>query len=101
MPSSGMFRRVACVRTDVSEERIASIITLERIGELGIMLTVSSSWRNDSFTLMLQAIISSETSVAIKATRCHIPEDDILHVSDFFDGSISTYTSKQNSDVNT
>jgi hypothetical protein len=35
MPSSGMLRRVGLVRTDVSEELIASIIRVTRIGELG------------------------------------------------------------------
>jgi hypothetical protein len=34
MPSSGMFRRVDLVRTDVSEELSASIIRVTRIGEL-------------------------------------------------------------------
>jgi hypothetical protein len=34
MPSSGMLRRVALVITDVSEERIASIIRVIRVGEL-------------------------------------------------------------------
>jgi demethoxyubiquinone hydroxylase (CLK1/Coq7/Cat5 family) len=33
--SSVMLRRVALVRTDVSEERIASIIRVTKIGELG------------------------------------------------------------------
>jgi hypothetical protein len=32
---SGMLRRVALVRTDVSEELNASIIRVTRIGELG------------------------------------------------------------------
>jgi hypothetical protein len=35
MVSSGMLRRVAFVRTDVSEELSASIIRVTRIGELG------------------------------------------------------------------
>jgi hypothetical protein len=35
MPSSGMLRRVALVRTDVSEEHSAPIIRVTRIGELG------------------------------------------------------------------
>jgi hypothetical protein len=37
MSSSGMLRRVALVRTDVSEERSASIISVTRIGELGTL----------------------------------------------------------------
>jgi hypothetical protein len=37
-----MLRRVAYVRTDVSEELSASIIRVTRIGELGTTLAVSS-----------------------------------------------------------
>jgi hypothetical protein len=43
MPSSGMLRRVALVRTGGSEERIASIIRVTRIGELGISLAVTTN----------------------------------------------------------
>jgi hypothetical protein len=43
MPSSGMLRRVALIRADVSEERIASIIRVKRIGELGITLAVTNN----------------------------------------------------------
>jgi hypothetical protein len=42
MPSSGMWRRIALVRTDVSEDRIASVIRVKRISELGT-LAVSSN----------------------------------------------------------
>jgi hypothetical protein len=35
MASSGMLRRVALVRTDVSDDLSASFIRLKRIGELG------------------------------------------------------------------
>jgi hypothetical protein len=43
MPSSGMLRHVALVRTDVSEELSASVIRVPRIGELGTMLAVTSN----------------------------------------------------------
>jgi hypothetical protein len=41
MASSEMLRRVALVRTDVSEERIASIIRVEETSELGTTLAVT------------------------------------------------------------
>jgi hypothetical protein len=43
MASSGMLRRVALVRTDVSEELSTSFIRVTRIGELGTMLAVTSN----------------------------------------------------------
>jgi hypothetical protein len=43
MPSSGMLPRVALVRTDASEEYIASIIMMTRLSELGTTLTVTSN----------------------------------------------------------
>jgi hypothetical protein len=45
MPSSGMLRRVALVRTDVSEELSSSFIRVARIGELRTTLAVSSNRR--------------------------------------------------------
>jgi hypothetical protein len=45
MVSFGMLRRVALVRTDVSEELSASFIRLTRIGELGTTLAVTSNRR--------------------------------------------------------
>jgi hypothetical protein len=60
MASSGMLRRVALVRTDVSEELIASIIRVIRIDEV-------------------EALRYSKTSVLTRATRRNIPEDGILH----------------------
>jgi hypothetical protein len=38
-----MLRRVALERTDISEERIAYIIRVERISELGTMLAVTGN----------------------------------------------------------
>jgi hypothetical protein len=45
MVSSGMLRRVALVRTAVSEELSASFIRVTRIGELGTTLAVTSNRR--------------------------------------------------------
>jgi hypothetical protein len=45
MASSGMLRRVALARTDVSEKRSASFIRVTRIGELGTSLAVTSNRR--------------------------------------------------------
>jgi hypothetical protein len=43
MASSGMLRLVALVRSDVSEERIASIIMVERTSKIGATLTVTNN----------------------------------------------------------
>jgi hypothetical protein len=45
MASSGMLRRVALVRTEVSEELSASFIKMTRISELGTTLAVTSNRR--------------------------------------------------------
>jgi hypothetical protein len=77
MVSSGMLRRVALVRTDVSEELRASFIKVTKIGELGTTLAVTSS--PILVTLMKEALRASETSVLTRATRRNIQEDGILH----------------------
>jgi hypothetical protein len=43
MVISGMLRRVALVKTDISEELRASIIRVKIIGELGTMLARTSN----------------------------------------------------------
>jgi hypothetical protein len=45
MVSSGMLRRVALVKTDVSEEPGASFIGVTRIGELGTTQAATSNRR--------------------------------------------------------
>jgi hypothetical protein len=45
MASSGMLRRVALVRINVSEELSASFIRVTRIGELGTTLAVTNNRR--------------------------------------------------------
>jgi hypothetical protein len=87
MASSGILRRVALVRTDVSEELGASFIMVARIGELRNnasvrRLLVAASVIPSSpipVTLMKEALSSSETSLLTRATRRNIPEDAILH----------------------
>jgi hypothetical protein len=80
---------VALVRTDGSEERISSVISVGRISELGTsavtsnvnQLLVTANIVPSSLillTLTKEAIRSSETSVITRVTRRHIPDDGIL-----------------------
>jgi hypothetical protein len=75
MVFSGMLRRVALVRTDVSKEIRSFFIRVTRIGELASLLPSSPI----VVTLMKEALSSSETSVLTRATRRNIPENTILH----------------------
>jgi hypothetical protein len=100
MPSARMWRRVALVITDVSEERIASIIRLTRIGELGTTLAVSINYHiclrsvlrllltanvgpssPIIVNVMMELVCSSETSLLTTATRPNSPEYGILQKS--------------------
>jgi hypothetical protein len=65
-----MLRRVALVRTDVSEELSASFIRVTRIGELGTTLVTASVVPSSPIlvTPMKEALGSSKTSVLTRAT---------------------------------
>jgi hypothetical protein len=67
MPSSGMLRRVALVRTDLHSVRWL-LVTASVVPSSPILVT-----------LMKEALNSSEMLVLTRATRRNIPEDTILH----------------------
>jgi hypothetical protein len=73
MPCAGMLRRVALLRTDVSEERVSFNVRVTRIGELGRTLAVTSNWSK------LHVLYSSETSVLTRSKRRSTSEDGIFH----------------------
>jgi hypothetical protein len=88
MPSSEILRRVALGRTDVVEERGASIIRMTRIGEPGATLAVTSNWctlrRNTVILLLacfhikiLQRAVSSNYSEQSKAKQIALVFDSI------------------------
>jgi hypothetical protein len=99
MVSSGLLRRVALVRTDVSEEPGASFIRVAKICELGttqhkkylvflrsvrrLLVAACVVPSSQIFaTLMKEAPGSSETSVLTRATRRNNPEGTILQLLD-------------------
>jgi hypothetical protein len=72
MTSSGMLRRVAPVRTDVSEELSAFFVFLRSVRRLLVTSSVVPS-SPILVTLMKEELNSSESSVHTKATRRNIP----------------------------
>jgi hypothetical protein len=107
MPSSGILRCVALVKTNVLEECSASIISVTRIDELGPRNTLAflrsarlvasycelCSSSSILVTLMMKRQRSSKTSVLTGATRRYIPKDGILRSE--FDSTPATQIQKQ------
>jgi hypothetical protein len=76
MASSGMLRRVAILRTDVSEE-LTSLVHLVFLRSVRRMLVRASVTPSSPIpvTLMKKALSSFETSVLTRATRRNVPEE--------------------------
>jgi hypothetical protein len=94
MPSSGMLRYVALVRTDISEEHCNSVIRVTRMSEPGTTLAVSSNQRTLQrstilVTLMMEELHSFKTLALRRATWCNIPEDSILIVTTVITSNIT------------
>jgi hypothetical protein len=63
MPSSEILRRVTLVRTDVSEECIASIIRVITIGDLGTTIAITSN--RNTLQLLVTASVASSTQILV------------------------------------
>jgi hypothetical protein len=74
MVSSGKLRRMALVRTDVSEDDLVFLRSVRQLIVTASVVPISSI-----LITLLEGLRSSETSVLTRATRRNIPEDTIHH----------------------
>jgi hypothetical protein len=88
MSSSEMWRCVHLVWTDVSEERIASELSLQPLAHAGSSLA-------DFSPLKMEVIRPSDTSVHTRSTQRHIPEDGIHHSRDCFLAVVNTIMNRE------
>jgi hypothetical protein len=65
MVSSGLLRRVALVRTDVSEEPAASFIRVTKIGELGTTQAATNTLLRSVLQLLVTANIVPSTPILV------------------------------------
>jgi hypothetical protein len=80
MVSSGMLRRVALVRIDVSEELLLFLRSVHRLLVRANVVPSSPIL----VTLIMKALSSSETSVLTRTTRRNIQDDAILYQVFYF-----------------
>jgi hypothetical protein len=80
MASSGMLRRVALVRTDVSEELIASIIRVTRIGELRTLAVTSNrrTLRRNTKSKVQSHFVFLRSVRRLRVTANVVPSSPIL-----------------------
>jgi hypothetical protein len=78
MVSSGTLRRVALVRTDVSEELSASSIRVTIIGELGITLALTGTRRKPRCETKCVRLVFLRSVLRLLVTASVVPSSPII-----------------------